>query len=282
VLSYIERRPPPKLAPHLECLWAVSGRATSGPRPPDRVIPDGCPELIVHLGDPFARQVGTRWVVQPRVFLAGTLTRPWLLRAGRRVDTLGLRFRPGAAAHVFDVNMQEWTDCEAPLGRLVTPRAARRLVDGLRDARTRERRFALAEGWLTERVTARSSRRTSARPVVDAVIRTRGQVRIEELARSLGWTRRRVERAFARDLGIRPKMFARIVRLNAVLAARTENERAGIVDLALSAGYFDQSHLLRDFRTLAGRVPHADRGADGELARHFTDPRRLQALLAGE
>ena len=54
------------------------------------------------------------------------------------------------------------------------------------------------------------------------------------------------------------------------------------MDLALEAGYFDQAHLLRDFRLLAGRTPRSARESDGEMARHFTDPRRLKALLAGD
>ena len=109
-----------------------------------------------------------------------------------------------------------------------------------------------------------------------------GRARIDDVARSLGWSRRRIERAFARDLGIRPKVYARIVRLNTVLATLDDAERPRAVDLALEAGYFDQAHLLRDFRILAGRTPRSRRESDGEMSRHFTDPRRLKALLAGE
>jgi transcriptional regulator GlxA family with amidase domain len=109
-----------------------------------------------------------------------------------------------------------------------------------------------------------------------------GQVSVDALARGLGWTRRRLQRAFARDLGVSPKLYARIVRLNSVLATLAEPERARFVDLALEAGYFDQAHLLRDFRLLAGRSPRVSRAADGELARHFTDPSRLRTLLAGD
>ena len=107
---------------------------------------------------------------------------------------------------------------------------------------------------------------------MDAIRESRGQARIEEVSRALGWSRRRLERAFARDLGIPPKLYARIVRLNAVLATLDEGERAAAVDVALEAGYFDQAHLLRDFRILAGRPPRAARLADGEMARHFTHP----------
>jgi transcriptional regulator GlxA family with amidase domain len=91
-----------------------------------------------------------------------------------------------------------------------------------------------------------------------------------------------LERVFVRDLGIRPKVYARIVRLSAVLATLDDADRASAVDVALDAGYFDQAHLLRDFRLLAGRTPRSGRSGDGPMARHFTDPRRLKALLAGE
>jgi AraC-like DNA-binding protein len=246
------------------------------------VVPDGCPELIVHLGDPFSRQVRGRWVVQPPAFLAGTLTRPWLLRAGRRVRTLSIRFRAGAAAEVFRFSMAEASDREVPLFRLAGPRAAARLLRSLRRARTAGTRFAAAAAWLTARLAESPPRRDGARAAVDAIRETRGQARIDDVARGLGWSRRRMQRLFERDLGISPKLYARIVRLNAVLATLDEAERGRAVDLALEAGYFDQSHLLRDFRILAGRTPRAGRAGDGEMARHFTSPERLRALLAGE
>jgi AraC-like DNA-binding protein len=282
MLKYLEQPPPRELAPHVECFWAVSDPRSRADRPPERVVPDGCPELIVHLGDPFARRIAGRWVKQPRAFLAGTLTRPWLLRAGRRVDTMSVRFRAGEATAVFPLAMSEAADREVPLFRLVGRPAATALLGGLRDAATAGGRFAAASKWLRSRLAAAPPRRGGAGPAVDAIRTSRGQARIEDLSRSLGWSRRRLERAFARDLGIPPKLYARIVRLNAVLATLDEGERAAAVDLALEAGYFDQAHLLRDFRILAGRAPRAGRLSDGEMARHFTHPERLRALLAGE
>jgi transcriptional regulator GlxA family with amidase domain len=102
------------------------------------------------------------------------------------------------------------------------------------------------------------------------------------LARRLDVSRRQLERSFLRDLGIGPKMYARIVRLNTVLARLDEVERASAVDVALEAGYFDQPHLLRDFRLLAGRSPRRGSESDGQLARHFIRPARLRPHFLGE
>jgi AraC-like DNA-binding protein len=245
-------------------------------------VPDGCPELIVHLGDPFARRIEERWVVQPRAFLAGTLSRPWLLRAGRRVDTVGIRFRAGETTGVLPVSMADASDRELPLAGVVGRAAAGALVRSLREARTEAGRFAAAEEWLAVRLAEAPARRSRAAPAVALIRKGGGRDRIDDVARDLGWSRRRMERAFARDLGVRPKVYARIVRLNGVLATLDDDERPRAVDLALDAGFFDQAHLLRDFRILAGRTPRSRRESDGEMARHFTHPRRLRALLAGD
>lgn len=279
-LVYVAKPPRVSLSAILECVWEVWDPRPRATRGVERIVPDGCPELILHLRDPFARTVGGRWRTQPRAFLAGPLSRPWLVRAGRRVRTLGLRFRPGAATAAFAIPMREALDRELPLADLVGRAAVLRLVRAVTAARTRAARFHAAQEWLDARVVGAPPAETGQ--AVRRILATRGQRRVDELARALGTSRRRLERAFLRDVGLRPKLFARIVRLNAVLAGLDPAERVRAVDLALDAGYFDQAHLLRDFRDLAGRSPRARRDADGELARHFTRPERLRALLAGD
>lgn len=282
-LRYVEHRPRAELVRDLECLWMVWDPVARRSRPPDRVVPDACPEIIVHLADPFRLYVAPRWRRQPRAFLAGTLSRPWLLRAGSRVRTLGMRFRPGTVPAFLAVNMAEVTDREVPLDLLTGARPARELVRALGEATRNSTAFHVAEHWLLERRAERGIRPAGVtHGAVREILKSRGRARIEAVAGRLGISRRRLERALARDLGIRPKLFARIVRLQAAIATLAADERMRAVDWALEAGYFDQSHLSRDFRAMTGRRAGARREDDGELARHFTDPRRLAALLDGE
>jgi methylphosphotriester-DNA--protein-cysteine methyltransferase len=198
------------------------------------------------------------------------------------VDTLGIRFRAGEVTAIFPVSMTETSDREVRLGALVGAAAARALPNALRRAHTDEERVAATEQWLLRNRAAAPASRTSARQAVEMIRDARGQVRIDDVARALGWSRRRMERVFARELGVTPKLYARIVRLNAVLATLDEDERPRAIDQALDAGYFDQAHLLRDFRLLAGRTPRTPRQDDGEMARHFTHPQRLRALFRGD
>ena len=76
MLEYHEEPPRAALRQVLECVWEVRDPRARQERPADRVVPDGCPELIVHLADPFKRRVSGRWRTQAPAFLAGTLSRP--------------------------------------------------------------------------------------------------------------------------------------------------------------------------------------------------------------
>ena len=149
-MRYFERPPAATLAPFVECLWTVEDLRPKSNRQTERVVPDGCPELIVHLGDTFSRHDGDRrrWNRQPTAFLAGPLTAPWLLRPGTRVRCLGVRFRPGKVRAFFDVDLLQARDREVPLVSLLGTDATNTLRTDLDAARTIDRRFALLEGRL--------------------------------------------------------------------------------------------------------------------------------------
>lgn len=80
-------------------------------------------------------------------------------------------------------------------------------------------------------------------------------VRVESVAEQLGVSARHLRRAFTESVGIGPKEYARTVRLQrAVRMSATSNDWARI---AADAGYYDQAHLIADFREFVGLTPSA-------------------------
>lgn len=281
-VRYREYAPDPRLAMQVECYWDVRDPVAQATRKSERIVPDACPEFIIHLADPFRRRIGDRWISQRRMFLAGTLSRPWELKPGRRIDTVGIRFRPGAITCLFPIEMRSAADRETSLDAIVGVSGCRGLTRDLAAASGRERARCL-DAWLVPRLDRPAPRgQDRTHESIRRILARRGRQRIEEVAAQVGISRRRLERLFARDLGIRPKLFARIVRLNAALARLEQGDREAAVNAALDAGYFDQAHMSRDFQAVAGRTPGARRSEDGALARHFTRPERILAWLAGE
>jgi AraC-like DNA-binding protein len=285
-LLYVERQAPAALAPAIECVWSVSDRVVRASRPPDRVIPDGCPELIVHLADRYARVVDGRAVRQPAAFFAGTLSRPWIVQAPPRVATVGVRFRPSGLTALFGASIAGTADREVPPGELPAP--LRGLIAAIRGGRGPASARRAAEAWLLAHVAAASTPARAAMPApacaaaVRAIQQRRGRIGVDALASAVGLPRRRLERLFRRETALSPKQFIRIVRLTALLRRLEAPARDRLIDVALDAGYFDQAHMARDFKALTARRASAGRSADGELAIHFTRPDRLLRLLTAE
>lgn len=282
-LQYVERPAPAPLGAAIECVWRVSDRRARRARPRDRLLPDGCPELIVHRGERYARVSDGRLVRQPPAFLAGTLSRPWIVQAPPRVDTIGVRFRPGGLTALFGASLAGTADREVPLADVAAPLIA--LADVIQRARGPASALRAAEAWLLAHVAANLPDGRAPEPAcagaVRVIHRRRGRIGVEELARAAGVPRRRLERLFRRETALSPKQYIRIVRLTALVHRLDAPDRERLIDVALDAGYFDQAHMARDFKALTARRASARRGDDGELAVHFTRPDRLLRLLSG-
>ena len=84
---------------------------------------------------------------------------------------------------------------------------------------------------------------------------SRSRLPVSELARRYGRTTRQIERIFEGQVGLSPKLFARVARLRSALELSARTTVPDWSGIASDAGYFDQSHMIRDFRSLTGETP---------------------------
>jgi len=261
---YEEIAPPADLAPIIRCFWRLSreaGAEDDSGDPGDSgesaaaepALPDGSPELIFALADPFehvdAAGVAT---TQPRAFLVGQITGPMTVRPTGRIDLLAVRFESHGAS-ILHPMLRDLTDRWVPVAQLADP-ALHALPEVLADTPSAGARVQLT-AELLRRVAASSPRpdpRVAA--AVRAIRESHGLVALDALAASLGVATRTLQRLFASQVGITPKHLARIVRFQRVFAAWREDP-GSLARVAAECGYFDQPHLIRDFRDLAGMPP---------------------------
>lgn len=278
-MNYREHQPTPALATHLECLWFVSETPTlPAPGTAERVLPDGCVEWIFHLGVPFRRWFNERWELQPRSFVVGELTRFILLQPSGPVATMGVRFRPGGAYPFLPCPLDLLTDEAVPTGN-IWGREGEYLEDAVIDAPDDVERRRVVEKFLLARL-LNATARPQFEAAVSAIMKSRGQIRVAELAAGVGWSSRQLEREFRTKAGLSPKALARIIRFQSLLQLVGEAPLREWASLALEGGYSDQPHMVREFREFAGQSPTENQAAlTGNLVRNLVSPRRLAALL---
>jgi AraC-like DNA-binding protein len=88
---------------------------------------------------------------------------------------------------------------------------------------------------------------------------------VERLSRALGCSRQHLRRTFDHHVGVGPKLFARVARMQRAVDALQRTHGRGIAAVAVALGYSDQAHLCRDLRDLAGVTPGAARGSAGSI-----------------
>jgi AraC-like DNA-binding protein len=263
-MDYHELLPPPPLDRIVHRFWFLRG---DGSGEAQTIVPDGRVEIVLHLGEPFAQmdEAGLPRP-QPRAIAAGQLTSPLRLLPRAGAEVVGIRLRTAAARRLLRVAQRELTGRIVPLGevaRLLEPR----LLDAVR--------AAADSGTMIKRLgTALAHALDGARPdpIEAAVARLEsGRARAAgELAVAVGLTPRTLQRRFMDEIGVDPTLLRRIIRFRAafVLLEKLPPGRWGRV--APHAGYFDQAHLVREFRRFAGAPPSVFFGAGPELARAFS------------
>lgn len=266
-MEYTEFPAPAPLADIVRCVWLLSGPAAPNAQP-QPVVPDGCAEIVLNLGDRFRRFAGNgTWETQPRSMVVGQITEAVVIAPSGAVDIVGIRLQPWGALCVFPVPAVELRDVLLPLDALAAS-MARDLPDQLRDRPTPAARASTVFAYLS-----RHARSTSiaprARAIVNEATTSDDPMTVRHLASRLGLGQRQVERELDRHVGLRPKMLLRIARFQRALAAARADESLSWSAIAARAGFYDQAHLTHEFRRFAACTPSEYLGRDRSLTDLF-------------
>ncbi|HEX2133016.1 MAG TPA: helix-turn-helix domain-containing protein [Actinophytocola sp.] len=239
------------------------GYAIDGVTPgPHRGLPSPHLTFLVSLDDPVeTAQTRDDWerhrLARHDVVLGGLHTRPTYVRQPRRQAGIQLAVHPLAARSLFGLPAAELTGltCE---GADVLGDGIRELRERMHELTTWPRRFAALDEYLWTRA---AERHQSPRREVVAVWRqlSRGTTPVTDLARNTAMSTRQLSALVNRELGVGPKALASLLRFDRVLAAIGADVRAGrrphLAGIAHECGFFDQSHLVRDFRRFTDTSP---------------------------
>ena len=260
---FLRASPAPELAAHVLGYTDYEERAAEPVR--RRELPETGIVIVLNLGEPLAiedpRDPTTRHTFGS-AFVAGlsdtyTLTETAGTQAGVQVN-----LTPRAARRIFGVPMHELTNRVIPLDDVFGRRATDELLERLAEAPRGEARWRLLDAALAGRVERGRGGKGhgSDREVgwaLGELEASLGRLPVGRLSATLGWSRKRLVEAFREEVGLAPKLLARLFRFHHALELLDTGpvQRPEWSRIAYACGYSDQSHMIRDFQQFTGMPP---------------------------
>jgi len=177
-----------------------------------------------------------------------------LIRSGQR--TVTARLQLGAPDAVLGVPASAMAGRIVALEDLWGDTATRRLCARLGDARDTVAAAAILESAIAERLARAEGRHSGAQLALAAAGRLTC-ANVNAVAVGLGVSERHLRRVFRETIGVSPKAFAKLTRFHRALRAARQDTHASWAGIAAAVGYYDQAHLIAEFRAIAGVTPRA-------------------------
>lgn len=211
-------------------------------------VPDGCMDILFCCDEK-----------NPSADICGTVLHPLSAHMKKEKYYFGIRFLPGNILPFPNIWMKDFIANQVPFLDVVDQKELFEKITGSRDFNYQIQTFM--EFYLTyyEENQNRDKYRNLKNYMIRRINETAGQMKVNELADETNYSVRYINRIFTEELGISPKVFCKIIRFQDLLSHLNQYEKIGpdnnLAQIAITLGYCDQSHMMKDFYELSNTTP---------------------------
>lgn len=247
-------KPDQKLSDFVKRYWTLDFPKENTPEI-NTIIPDGTMKLIFHYGDLYWHHPpNEKKYLQPRCFLIGQLTRPYVVEPDGDTGSFVAQFHPNGFLPFATVPLKEMINRPIPLDFLFGE-SGKKLEHQILNAQNTEERITIIEAFLLNRLKNSSTIDNIVESVVETILTANGQVSIAQMSESNSITRRQLARKFSSSIGLSPKQLSKIIRLQATLQKLLADKNSKLTEIAYHNEYYDQSHFIKEFKAFTGFSP---------------------------
>ena len=250
-------KPTEILSPFVHFYWILEIDSSLALSAKQRIIPNGCVELIFHFGDRLKTIFPNKNPEQqPQSLISGQSTRFYDVEQCGKTGMLSILFKPHGARMFFDLPICDITNQNVDLS-LLGRQFAPELTEKIALAGNHETRISIiVENHLISKLTDKhlyNSQRLSR--TIEIINHQKGLVSVSELASIACLSQKQYNSIFHDFVGLHPKEFLKIVRLQYVFHHHKHQPNESLTQIAYACGYYDQAHFVNDFRSLTGFTP---------------------------
>ena len=258
-MTYREFLPDSIFTRHIECFWELE-LLPEETKPQYEVLAPDCTFEIIFCSDPlhlsFLNAGGKTAKVDAGATFLGQKTGSARICVSKAQRVRGIRFKPFALAHLFSFAQNRLNNQAMPLHRLFElEKKECLLIDSLLTTRDETVFKASAEALVACLLRNQFNVDQTFRAQLNYLLDRRGVAKIGDLFAEFGVSKVTLHKHFLHKMGLSPKKVSRIWRLNSFLEQKKKSPDCNLTQLALRAGYYDQAHFIREFRSFFGYSP---------------------------
>ncbi len=254
-MNYQTFQPSIHLNSIVKCYWTLEVPAEYSSEK-QRIVPDGCMELIFILADDIKRYTSEHdFIIQPRAIIVGQITDAFIIQPIGEVNCFAIRFYPYGLSTILKIPLKNLENKETTITELFEEKAANELHQLIINAKDTTARIEIIETFLLRLLNAKTTIDTIVKSTVEALLESSGSSSIKSILNSEGSSRRQLERKFAKQIGMSPKQLAKVLRLQSALKLLLKQQDNSFTKIAYEAEYYDQNHFIKDFKEFTGITP---------------------------
>jgi len=246
--------PSNKISEFVKRYWTLDFPLANTPKI-NTIVPDGTMKMIFHYGDLYWHHPpsGNRFL-QPRCFLIGQLTRPYIVEPDGDTGTFAVQFHPNGFIPFSTMPLKEMENKPISLQSLFG-KSGQNLETKILTAKTTAERISIVEEFLIDRLYNCVTIDKLIDSVVTTILTANGQISVAEVSNRNRITRRQLSRKFTSTIGLSPKQLSKTIRLQSTLKKLLAKRDSKLTDIAYQSEYYDQSHFIKEFKKFTGFSP---------------------------
>lgn len=260
---------PEILSPFVKSFWRLKvADAIPAPYEED-IIPDGHHEIIFHLNAYTAKRKMEQgqWLYEPDAFFAGQTLQSYTLQLSPGAILYGIRFYPHTLSLLFGFPAAATTSRMLSLNDVPGAGLLKSCI-----TESAAETFSNFEQTLAAKV--RSLRPSGnfrhVQASVAAILRHKGNIKVDSLTSENGISVKHLDNSFRQFVGVNPKTLCNIIKFNYFINYRKKHLSQSLTACSYEANFYDQSHLIKLFRSFTGKSPSAYFSHENYINEHFT------------
>ncbi len=254
-MNYQTFKPSNDLSSVIKCYWTLEVPSEYSSEK-QRIVPDGCMELIFILADDIKRFTSeNEFIIQPRAMVVGQITEPFTIQPLGEVHCFATRFYPYGVANFINAPLKKLENKETPITELFEESIANELEQKIIQASDTQQRIQIIETFLLNKLHETATIDHIVKSTVDILFETSGSSPIKSILKEDLSKRRQLERKFLKQIGMSPKQLSKVVRLQTALKMLINQKTETLTQIAYESEYYDQNHFIKDFKEFTGTTP---------------------------